>query len=181
MDNMRKIWCHQLIMDSFSKINSFKVFDCHNLLNIFPSNMLGRLQKLAVLEISDCKSVEVIFEELDISSCMVEENVAKEEVKAVPKLVFPRLTTLKLADLPRLRVLYPGLHISEWPMLKTLRIWGCTKVEKLTSEFQSLQENHGEIQHQNFSIQQPLFIVDKVPFLNSCKKKKKNSISLFIF
>ncbi|KAK0584633.1 hypothetical protein LWI29_016412 [Acer saccharum] len=97
---------------------------------------------------------------------MVEEIVAKEDVKAVPKLVFPRLTLLKLVYLPRLRVLYPGLYISEWPMLKTLRIWGCKKVEKLTSEFQSLQENHGETQHQNFSIQQQLFIVDKVAFPN---------------
>ena len=170
MDNMRKIWHHQLTPNSFSKIDYFGVFDCHNLLNVFPSNMLGRLQKLEELVVSNCKSVEVIFEELDISSCMVEEIVAKEDVKAVPKLVFPRLTLLKLADLPRLRVLYPGLHISEWPMLKTLRIWGCTKVEKLTSEFQSLQENHGETQHQNFAIQQPLFIVDKVLVLNSCKK-----------
>ncbi|TXG59187.1 hypothetical protein EZV62_017016 [Acer yangbiense] len=166
MDNMRKIWHHQLTPASFSKIDSFEVYDCHNLLNVFPSNMLGRLQKLEELVVSNCKSVEVIFEELDISSCMVEENVAKEDVKAVPKLVFPRLTRLKLADLPRLRVLYPGLYISEWPMLKTLRIWGCKKVEKLTSEFQSLQENHGETQHQKFSIQQPLFIVDKVAFPN---------------
>ncbi|KAK3227641.1 hypothetical protein Dsin_007503, partial [Dipteronia sinensis] len=162
MDNIRKIWHHQLTPDSFSKIDSFGIYDCHNLINIFPSNMIGKLQKLEVLTVSNCKSVEVIFEELDTSSCMVEEIVAKEDdVKAVPKLVFPRLTSLGLVDLPRLSVLYPGLYISQLPMLKTLRIWGCKKVEKLTSEFQSLQENHGESQHKKFSI------VDKVRALKA--------------
>ncbi|KAK4834452.1 hypothetical protein QYF36_023114 [Acer negundo] len=168
MDNMRKIWHHQLTPDSFSKIDSVGVYDCHNLFNIFPSNMIGKLQKLKELRVLNCKSVEVIFEELDISSCMVEEIVADQEnIKAVPKLVyFPELTFLRLSDLPRLRILYPGLYISRLPMLKTMRIWRCKKVEKLTSEFQRLQENHGETQHQNFSIQQPLFTVDKVAFPN---------------
>ncbi|TXG53573.1 hypothetical protein EZV62_018829 [Acer yangbiense] len=161
MDNIRKIWYPQLTPDSFSKIDYFGVFDCHNLLNVFPSNMLGRLQKLEQLVVSDCKSLEMIFEELEISSCMVEENV-----KAVPKLVFPQLTLLKLVDLPILRIFYPRLCISRWPMLKTLRMWRCKKVEKLTSEFQSLQDAHGENQHQNFLIQQQLFMVDKVAFLN---------------
>ncbi|KAH7553376.1 hypothetical protein JRO89_XS12G0004400 [Xanthoceras sorbifolium] len=165
MDNIRRILHHQHDPNSFWKLDQICVLDCHNLLNVFPSNMLGKLQKLGMLLVSNCISLEMIFEELKISSCMEEKNVAEEDVEVVPRLVFPQLTSLRLVDLPRLRIFYPGLYISEWPMLKTLRIWGCKKVERLTSEFQSLQETHGETPHEN-SIQQPLFLVDKVAFPN---------------
>ncbi|KAL5743198.1 hypothetical protein ACOSP7_029930 [Xanthoceras sorbifolium] len=164
MDSLRKILHHQHDPDSFWKLYGVSVLDCHSLLNVFPSNMLGKLQHLDILEVSNCKSMEMIFEEPKISSGMVEKNVAEEDVEAVPRLVFPQLTFMKLADLPRLRIFYPGLYISEWPMLKTLIMWGCEKVETLTSEFR-LQETHGETQHEN-SIQRPLFLVDKDAFPN---------------
>ncbi|KAL5807586.1 hypothetical protein ACOSQ4_030319 [Xanthoceras sorbifolium] len=166
MDSVRKILHHQHDPDSFWKLYSVSVLDCHSLLNVFPSNMLGKLQQLDILEVSNCKSMEMIFEEPKISSGMVEKNVAEEDVEAVPRLVFPQLTFLKLVDLPRLRIFHPGLYISEWPMLKTLNMWGCEKVETLTSEFR-LQETHGETQHEN-SIQRPLFLVDKELEIKNC-------------
>ena len=149
---MRKIWCYQLIMDSFSKIDSFGVYDCHNLLNIFPSNMLGRLQKLRELLILRCNSLEVIFEEL---------NTTEEDVETVPRFVFPQLTCLASLDLPSLRSFYRGLYISEWPKLNKLRMWRCNKVEILISEYSSFENSHGGSQPEN-SIQEQLFIVDKV-------------------
>ena len=148
--NMKKIWHHdQLNSDSFSKIDSFYVYDCHNLLNVFPSDLIGRFQKLEVLVISGCNSLEEIFEKLKISSCMMEEIVAKEDLEAVPRFVFPQLKRLQRLGLPSLRSFYPGLYISEWPKLKKLRMWGCNKVKMLTSEFLSLQKSHGESQHDN--------------------------------
>ncbi|KAL5741068.1 hypothetical protein ACOSQ2_030248 [Xanthoceras sorbifolium] len=162
--------------DSFRKLDDITVMDCNNLLNIFPSNMLGKLQKLESLEVSNCQSLEMIFEEHKISSRMAEKNVAEEDVEAVPRLVFPQLTFLKLVDLPRLRIFHPGLYISEWPMLKKLGMWGCEKVETLTSEFR-LQETHGETQHEN-SIQRPLFLVDKFcQNFKTVKNKKFNNIT----
>ena len=149
---MKKIWHQdQPTLDSFSKIDSFEVYDCHNLLNIFPSNMLGRLQKLEELVIVRCNSLEEIIEEI----------VAKEDLEAVPRFVFPQLQRFQLVDLPSLRSFCSGVYISEWPKLKKLRMWGCNKVEILTSEFLSLQKSHGESQLEN-SIQESLFIVDKV-------------------
>ncbi|KAH7553381.1 hypothetical protein JRO89_XS12G0005400 [Xanthoceras sorbifolium] len=161
MDNIRQIWHHQLAPNSFSKIDSFKVYDCHNVLNIFPSNMIGRLQKLEELSIRRCNSLEEIFGELKISSCKVEEIVGKEE--GICRIVFPQLTRLELADLSSIRRFYPGLYISELPKLKKLRMWGCNQVKILTSEFLSLQEIHEESQFKK-PIQEPLFIIDKVGF-----------------
>ncbi|KAL5741057.1 hypothetical protein ACOSQ2_030237 [Xanthoceras sorbifolium] len=161
MDNIRQIWHHQLAPNSFSKIDSFKVYDCHNVLNIFPSNMIGRLQKLEELSVRRCNSLEEIFGELKISSCKVEEIVGKEE--GICRIVFPQLTRLELADLSSIRRFYPGLYISELPKLKKLRMWGCNQVKILTSEFLSLQEIHEESQFKK-PIQEPLFIIDKVLF-----------------
>ena len=160
--NMKKIWHHdQLTSDSFSKMDYFAVYDCHNLLNIFPYNMLGRLEKIEELFIGTCNSLEEIFEELKISPCMMEEIVANEDIEAVPRFVFPQLKQLELWKLPSLRSFYSGVYILEWPKLKKLEIWGCDKVEILTSEFLSLQKSHGGSQL-DCSIQKPLFNVDKV-------------------
>ena len=62
MDNLRKIWHNQLYLDSFSKLEQVGVYGCNNLLNVFPSNMLGRLPRLEILEVQNCDSVEEIFE-----------------------------------------------------------------------------------------------------------------------
>ncbi|TXG58229.1 hypothetical protein EZV62_016058 [Acer yangbiense] len=161
MRNMRKIWHHQLASDSFSKLEIFWVNDCDNLLNVFPSNMIGRLQKLEVLSVLRCNSVEEIFEELNISSCTMEGIVTKEEdIEAIPKFVFPQLTSLQLFDLPRLRCFYPRLYISMWPVLRILKMFGCKKVERLTSHYRSLLETHWTSPHENS--QQPFFIFDQV-------------------
>ncbi|KAL5807574.1 hypothetical protein ACOSQ3_030460 [Xanthoceras sorbifolium] len=161
MDNMRQIWHYQLAPNSFSKMDSLAIFNCYNLLNIFPFNILGRLQKLEELYVGRCDSLEAIFEELKISSCKVEEIVGKEE--DICRIVFPQLTWLELTNLSSIRRFYPGLYILEWPKLKKLRTWGCNQVKILTSEFLSLQEIHEESQLKK-SIQEPLFIIDKVLF-----------------
>ena len=140
MENVRKVWHHQLT-SILCKVHVFWVVGCHNLLSVFPSNTLGRLQKLEQLVVSNCKSLEVIFEEI----------VAEEE--DVEAAVFPQLTLLHLEDLPKLRIIATSqIYISRLPMLKTLRMWGCKRLQRLTSEFQSFQENHG----------QPPITVDKV-------------------
>ena len=157
---MRKIWHHQLASDSFSKIESFGVNDCHNLLNVFPSNMIGRLQKLEVLCVVRCNAVEEIFEEPNILSCKMEGIVTKEEdIEAVP-FVFPQLNWLRLSLLPKLRCFYPRLYISMWPVLRILKMVGCEKVERLASHYRSLQETHGVSPHEN--PQRPFFIFDQV-------------------
>ncbi|KAK4834594.1 hypothetical protein QYF36_025280 [Acer negundo] len=155
MDNLRKMWHHQLVSASFSKIDYFEILHCNNLQNVFPLTMFGRLQNLGELIVVNCNSLEKIFEEV-----MMEEIVAKEDV---PRLVFPQLIRLQLADLPSLKSFYPGLYILEWPKLKMLRMWRCNKVEILTSEFLSIQRSHGESQLEK-AIREPLFIVDKAAF-----------------
>ncbi|KAJ0098521.1 hypothetical protein Patl1_21935 [Pistacia atlantica] len=115
--------------------------------------MSGRHQKLEFLEVQNCDSVEEIFEVLEKSSSMVEELVEKEE--AVRRFVFSNLIRLCLQMLPSLKSFYPEIHISEWPILEELKVYGCDNVEIFASELLSIQGTHGESQ-------QPLFFVYKV-------------------
>ncbi|KAJ0099955.1 hypothetical protein Patl1_21927 [Pistacia atlantica] len=152
-DELVNIWDDQVSLDSFCKIKNVFVYFCKRLVSVFPSNMLGRHQKLEYLEVQNCDSVEEIFQVLEKRPREVEEIVDKEE--AVPKLVFSNLAWLSLQMLPSLKSLYRKMHISEWPNLIKLNVHGCDDVEIFASEFSGIQGTHGESQ-------QPLFLVYKV-------------------
>ncbi|XP_031270714.1 uncharacterized protein LOC116129101 [Pistacia vera] len=154
-DELVKIWDDQISLDSFCKLKNVLVYFCKRLVSVFPSNMLGRHQKLEYLEVQNCDSVEEIFQVLEKRSREVEEIVDKEE--AVPKFVFSNLAELSLQMLPSLKSLYPKMHISEWPNLIKLNVHGCDNIEIFASEFSGIRGTHGESQ-------QPLFLVYKDAF-----------------
>ncbi|XP_031275698.1 uncharacterized protein LOC116134153 [Pistacia vera] len=160
-DEVEKIWDDQVSLDSFCKLNRVFVYFCNKILNIFPSNMLGRHQELEMLEVQNCDSVEEIFEVLEKRSGMVEEIVANEE--AGHRFVFSNLTRLYLQRLPSLKSLYPNIHISEWPVLEELKVYGCNNVETLASEFLSIRETHRQSQNETPN-KKSLFLVYKDAF-----------------
>lgn len=165
MDNLRKIWQDQPSLDSFCKLNCLVIQRCKKLLSIFPWNMLQRLQKLEKLEVVYCESVQRISELRALNygdACAISVAQLRE---TLPICVFSLLTSLKLRSLPRLKCFYPGVHISEWPMLKYLDISGCAELEILASKFLSLGETHVDGQHDS-QTQQPFFSFDKVLSLN---------------
>ena len=81
------------------------------------------------------------------------------EAKVDAKFVFPRITSLELNNLPRLKTFYCGVHASQWQNLKRLVMHGCDKVELFASELFHFQENN---EGQSDTLVQPLFIVEKV-------------------
>ncbi|KAM4110287.1 hypothetical protein ACB094_03G183600 [Castanea mollissima] len=92
IDNLKKLWHnHQLVLDSFCKIKYLHVGRCKNLMNIFPPNMLRRLQNLEALEIEYCNSVEEVFE------------VREENVDEICDKVCIQLRYLTLNNLPKLK------------------------------------------------------------------------------
>ena len=231
-DNLKLLWHnHQLVPDSFCKLKKLHVRICKNLINIFPPNMLRRLQNLEELEIRDCNLVEEVFdirgasvdeicdmvstqlrvlrllnlpklkhvwsldpqaivtfqnlhevvvsnckslkslfsisvaksheqlESLTIGNCGLEEIVAMEEgVETTIK--FPRITSLRLELLPKLKCFYPRKHTLEWPLLRSLRIYNCDKVKIIAPNELSFQERD-ELGH-HVLVQQPLFPIEKV-------------------
>ncbi|TXG71319.1 hypothetical protein EZV62_006254 [Acer yangbiense] len=74
-----------------SKLEQVKVSGCNNLLIVFPSNMLGRLQRLEILEVQNCDLVEEIFELEALDS------------KKTHSIAAAQLRTLQIHYLPKLK------------------------------------------------------------------------------
>ena len=85
------MWHNQLVRDSFCKLEKLGVFNCENLMSIFPPNMLERLQNLKHLFIRDCNSVEEVFE------------IRGVNVNEICDMVSIQLRILSLVNLPKLK------------------------------------------------------------------------------
>ena len=85
------MWHNQLVCNSFCKLEQLGVYNCENLMSIFPPNMLGRLQNLIHLFIRNCNSVEEVFE------------IRGVNVNEICDMVSIQLRILRLSDLPKLK------------------------------------------------------------------------------
>ncbi|XP_045819960.1 disease resistance protein RPS2-like [Trifolium pratense] len=91
MDNLKSIWPNQLTENSFCKLKEMEITSCDQLLNVFPSHVLNKLQSMESLSISNCLALEVVYE---IDAIREEEEL---EIS---------LRTLSLGNLPNLKYLW---------------------------------------------------------------------------
>jgi len=133
---------------SFDNLCTVDVGGCPGLRSLFPASIALNLPQL---------------EQLQIENCGVEEIVAKDEglEEGPGRFLFPKVTHLKLFYLPELKRFYPGIHTSEWPRLKRLRVYNCEKIEIFPSEIKC---SHEPCREDRIDIQgqQPLFSFRKV-------------------
>ncbi|XP_048135744.1 uncharacterized protein LOC115726483 [Rhodamnia argentea] len=169
MDNIKMIWDNQAAADSFPKLKSLCVDGCNKLKCVWDKELHHQVkfQCLHSISVSSCKSLTSLFpasivrdltqlEEPEIRECGIAELIEKEEGVRVPGFDFPKLTSLQLEHLTKLKCLYTGTHTSHWPALKTLRVDGCNKVDILASQIENEMPRH----------KQPLFLIEKGTFPN---------------
>ncbi|XP_035538953.1 uncharacterized protein LOC109021335 isoform X1 [Juglans regia] len=150
LPNLRSVWKkHSGNLCSFQDLKVIHAKGCESLESFIPESIVRSLLQL---------------EDLRIIKCGVKEIIAGEGARvAVPRFVFPKVTRLNLQGLVELKWFYHGLHTSEWPLLKYMRVDRCQKVHIFASEYTSFQEALQERQHGSY-IQQPLFLVEEVAF-----------------
>ncbi|XVF04820.1 hypothetical protein REPUB_Repub05bG0118300 [Reevesia pubescens] len=125
---------------SFKNLTYVYAFGCQSLKNLFPASVARGLQQL---------------ERLEIDACGVEEIVAKDETpQPETRLVFPKLSLLRLWNLQKLKSFYPGLLSIEWPMLTKFVSYHFGDLKIFTSNLLSIQKT--------WRVSQPLFLVEKV-------------------
>ncbi|EOY18923.1 Phosphoprotein phosphatase, putative [Theobroma cacao] len=148
MGNWRKIWDDKVTMNSFCELQFLLVRDCERLSNIFPFYMMERLEKLEILQIMNCDSLEEILGPQGLNSNQ-SHSVATTELindKAVTKFVFPKVRSLVLSKLSKLKSFYSKMHTTEWPCLKELEVIECNKLEISAEEYLNIRETQGESQ-----------------------------------
>ncbi|XP_044481939.1 uncharacterized protein LOC123208470 [Mangifera indica] len=121
--NSTKICYNRHPTSFYQNLTHLILWKCGNIKYVFPSSIAKSLHQLQQLKIQNCK--------------VLEEIVAKEGASAVVDFVFPNITLLKLEDLPKLTVFYPGIYTLEMPKLKELEVRYCTK-------YLSFTENNAE-------------------------------------
>ncbi|KAM3693697.1 hypothetical protein ACJW31_07G003100 [Castanea mollissima] len=136
INNLKMLWHNQLVSDSICKIKKLHVGSCKNLMKVFPSNMLRRLQNLEELKIEDCNSVEEVFE------------VGGENVDEICDKGSTQLRHLTLINLPKLKhvwtsdpetiLTFQNLHRVEVSKCTTLKSLFPVSVAKSLEHLESL-------------------------------------------
>ncbi|KAF8038988.1 hypothetical protein BT93_B1513 [Corymbia citriodora subsp. variegata] len=124
MGQLKRIWHNPLHGLSFCKLASLIIEFCENLSQVFPSNLVDRLQSLNEIEMVSCPSLEALFEPASLSS----------EKRQKP-LVLSALKKMKLSDLPSLRdILKSDCKITlAFPSLMEVNVRCCNSLPYLFS------------------------------------------------
>ncbi|KAF8019954.1 hypothetical protein BT93_G0596 [Corymbia citriodora subsp. variegata] len=162
MDSLCKIWTDgPLETLTFENLWNVEARNCKSLENLFPHWVATSLTQL---------------HELQVESCMIEEIVMSGDDTPhsnTAQVFFPKLTSLVLHDMPRLKSFCPNLPTLSWPLLKDLRVTHCDKVNMLSfaafknngthrNDQQELsnQEAHSSLE-KDFPMLERLSLVDK--------------------
>ncbi|KAL7615014.1 hypothetical protein Lser_V15G04815 [Lactuca serriola] len=95
---------------------------CEVLEYIFTSSTLESLKQLKELTVAECKAMQVIVKE---------DTEHTEKSKSI--IVFPRLKSLTLVDLPDLKGFFLGTNEFRWKALEKVKIYGCPQMMNFTS------------------------------------------------
>ncbi|XP_048135758.1 uncharacterized protein LOC115745815 [Rhodamnia argentea] len=121
MDNLSKIWPDNPQETlTFGSLMKVKTKNCESLENLFPHWVATSLTQL---------------EKLRVESCRIEEIVANGDNTRhsnIARVLFPKLTSLVLHDMPQLKTFCPNLPTLNWQFLKELRVTHCDKLNMLS-------------------------------------------------
>ncbi|KAG6751661.1 hypothetical protein NC652_030745 [Populus alba x Populus x berolinensis] len=141
ISHIDKIWHNQLAAGSFCELRSMSISDCDKLVNIFPSTLLTRFQRLEMLEISHCHSLETIFElqglggeeiqasnafqlqDLDLYNLPRLKHIWNKDPQG--RLIFQNLHSVRVGKCSALKNLFPVSIARDLPQLEKLEIKEC--------------------------------------------------------
>ncbi|KAH7853592.1 hypothetical protein Vadar_004453 [Vaccinium darrowii] len=113
-------------IESFSKLETIFISNCHQLVYVLPSYMLPRLQNLQELRIGYCKEVEVI----------VSKELKEKEAADNDPIVFSQLKVVVFSKLPKLKSFYTGTQLIfsnkvAFPALEDLTVENVPKIKEI--------------------------------------------------
>ncbi|TYI57724.1 hypothetical protein E1A91_D11G301500v1 [Gossypium mustelinum] len=121
------------------KLETLEVHHCDNLISLGSSS--ASFQNLTTLDVSNCKTMKYLdtclvfqgmaqLKKLMVRDCIsMKEIVATEGDEATCDIIFSRLKSLELVNLPRLKSFCSGNHTFGFPCLEELIVNGCLELE----------------------------------------------------
>ncbi|KAI9112198.1 hypothetical protein K1719_016721 [Acacia pycnantha] len=169
LPKLKRIWSSKEVQGNFRfhNLQDVHVQDCEYLEYLFPFSIALDLHQL---------------EELTVRSCdRMNEIVAKTKGPTEEKELFHfgRLYSMHIRDMLQLDRFYGGSHSLTCPSLRILRIFNCGKLKLLGRQRTSDQRYGAYDQNPHPSMQQPLFIIEKVtPKLEQWTINNKEAIMM---
>ncbi|KAI4313430.1 hypothetical protein L6164_026413 [Bauhinia variegata] len=160
LPNLNQVWRNDPQgLVSFKNLQVVSAGGCYRLKSLFPANIAKGLTQL---------------EELVIDGCGVEEIVANDEGQTMSLCFeFPKLTFLKISNVPKLKCFYSVEYTAEWPMLKELFVYIDSEVNVFGTELLKKHKDH----HLEILTEKPIFLVEKV-FPNLERLSINNIVSI---
>ena len=113
---LESIWEGPVHPGSLTQLTTLTLTKCPELKKIFSNGMIQKLLELQHLRIEECHQIEQII--------MESENIRLESSS------LPRLKTLVLLDLPKLRSIWVNDSL-KWPSLQSIKISMCHRLKRL--------------------------------------------------
>ena len=113
---LESIWQGPVHADSLTHLRTLTLVKCPQLKKIFSNGMIQQLSKLEALRVEDCDQIG--------------EMIMKSENNGLESNQLPRLKTLTLLKLPRLRSIWVDDSL-EWRSLQTIEISLCPDLKRL--------------------------------------------------
>ncbi|KAI9078142.1 hypothetical protein K1719_039910 [Acacia pycnantha] len=109
----------------FSHLTHLKIYTCDNMETLMTPKLLVLLQNLRSIDVTDCGKMKEIVGEDDHSK--MELGGSGDLSHPTPPIIFPKLTSLKLYELPQLRnLVYRG--VMRCPSLQTFVVFDCDEL-----------------------------------------------------
>ncbi|OMO76141.1 Disease resistance protein [Corchorus olitorius] len=163
--NVKQIWYHQPQAYSCGKLKDLTVEYCNALLNVFTSSVLGAFQSLEMLKVTDCSSLEEVFDIKE--TCSATMQLRRLYLDRLPKLKHvwnkdPHGNTISFKDLRHVEVLecwslksvFPFSIAKGLQQLQRLDIERCGVEEIISKNINS----EGSEQEIRFEFNQLLFL-----------------------
>ncbi|WCJ22620.1 Disease resistance protein (CC-NBS-LRR class) family [Euphorbia peplus] len=110
---------------SWNNLRSVTAWFCPILKSLFPASIATDLEQL---------------EKLDLACCVILEEIIVKGLETSPTFFFPKLNFIQLFEIFELKHFYPGAHTLEFPMLETLWVNRCEKLQLFALESPKVQE-----------------------------------------
>ncbi|XP_034206980.1 disease resistance protein At4g27190-like [Prunus dulcis] len=123
LPKLRTIWHRQLAPDSFRKLETVTVLRCQGLINIFTPSMMGRLNALDTLNIEQCKSLQVVFEQTY--------DTSTTELKTFE---CPNLYYIEINSCESLKNIFPASVAKGLQQLRELNVRDCGILEEIVAK-----------------------------------------------
>ncbi|KAF7848965.1 hypothetical protein BT93_L1385 [Corymbia citriodora subsp. variegata] len=182
---LRRIWHNELPEESFCKLASISVRDWENLSHIFPSTLIERFQRLKIIEVVECTSLEALMEHVSVNAkkrpiCLTFLDLKEVKLGHLPRLNavvtsstktmfnFPSLTDVSLRCCDRLRYLFTKDTARTLDKVEMLDVSRCVNMQQIVAVEEGEEQELKAVKFSHLRILKLCSLKSLISFSSGC-------------